>query len=189
MALVTEVGGASSDSYATIAEMDAYLAAMYDEQTVLTEWEDLSETQKEHRAKLAALLMNTIAWRGAKACRNQRLEFPRWWRWDDGYPLDEDTYLDYSDITEYTAPTISQEVKDAQCELAIQVVHSGITKATILDSPEKEIRAFGLGGSLEIEFFGTGQYASTWSKAKISSLDVIELYLGKWLARISGGVV
>jgi len=191
MALVTTEGGESSDSYVIVDDADTYIAAKYEEsqETLATAWEDLTEADKEHRLKLGALLINTFALRGAKACRNQRLAFPRWWRWDDGYPLDEDTYLDYSDITNYTPPTTPQEVKDAQCEVTIQVVHVGILSTDPLAFPEKEVRAFGLGGSLEIEYFGSGQYASIWSKARVSSLDVIELLLEKWLMRISGGVV
>jgi hypothetical protein len=191
MALVITEGGASSDSYASVADADTYISLKYEESqaTIVGEWEDLEVDAKEHRLKLAALLLNTFAWRGEKACRNQRLAFPRWWRWDDGYPLDEDTYLDYADITGYTPPTTPQEVIDAQFEVAIQVIHSGILAADFLAFPEKEIRSFGLGGSLEIEFFGGGQYASTWSKARVASLDVIELLLERWLARVSGEVV
>ncbi len=191
MSLVVTAGGESSDSYITVAGADAYIELKYEDSqaTVFAEWDALDEDPKEHRLKLGALLLNTFAWRGAKACRNQRLAFPRWWRWDDGYPIDEDTYLDYADITSYTPPTTPQEVVDAQCEITIQVVHVGILAADFLAFPEKEIRAFGLGGSLEIEYFGSGQYASTWSKARVASLDVIELLLERWLARVSGGVV
>ena len=191
MALIVTEGGDSSDSYNTVALADTYLALRYEDSqpTIFAEWDDLETAGKEHRLKLGALLLNTFPLRGAKACRNQRLAFPRWWRWDDGYPLDEDTYLDYVDITDYTAPTTPQEVKDAQCEVTIQVVHSGILKAEFFAFPEKEIRSFGLGGSLEIEFFGTGAYAPMWGKAKVAALDVVELLLEKWIARISGAVV
>jgi len=189
MALVTTEGGESSNSYVTILEADAYLSASYEDQTVLLEWEDLTSASKETRLKLAALILNTFAWRGAKACRNQSLSFPRWWRWDDGYPIDEDTYLDYADIIDYTPPTTPQTVKDAQCEVTIQVVHSGIMKTEVMAFPEKEVKSFGLGGSLDIEFFGGAQYASLWSKAKISSLDIVEVLLEKWIARVSGEVV
>lgn len=191
MALIVTEGGDSSNSYVSVAIADAYLSEIYEESkaTVFAEWDDLETAGKEHRLKLGALLLSTFPLRGAKACRNQRLAFPRWWRWDDGYPLDEDTYLDYSDITDYVPPTTPQEIMDAQCEVTIQVVHSGILKAEFFAFPEKEIRSFGLGGSLEIEFFGTGQYAPMWGKAKVAALDVVELLLDKWIARITGTIV
>lgn len=165
------------------------MSASYEDQDVLSEWEDLSDAQKEYRLKLSASILNTLPWRGAKACRDQNLAFPRWWRWDDGYPFDEDTYLLYSDIIDYTPPTTPQEVLDAQCEITIQVVHSGILKAEMMAFPEKEVKSFELGGSLGIEFFGNAQYGSLWSKAKLSSLDIIEVLLEKWIARVSGEVV
>ena len=138
MALVVTEGGELSDSYITVADADSYFALKYEDSqaTVFGEWEDLDIDPKEHRLKLGALLLNTFAWRGEKACRNQRLAFPRWWRWDEGHPLDEDTYLDYSDITGYTPPTTPQEVVDAQCEVTIQVVHTGILAADFLAFPE-----------------------------------------------------
>jgi hypothetical protein len=55
--------------------------------------------------------------------------------------------------------------------------------------PEKEIKMFELGGSLSIEFFGEASNSSNFNKAKISSLDIVYAYLGKWYQRIGGGVV
>ena len=133
--------------------------------------------------------MNTMPWRGAKASRNQRLEFPRWWRWDDEYPVDEDEYLDYDDITQ-NAPAVPQEVMDSQCEIMWQIVHNGILTKDDLAYAEREIKSFGLGGSLEIEFFGGNTRDNVaFSKARITSLDIVYAYLGRWIRRISGGVV
>jgi hypothetical protein len=133
--------------------------------------------------------MNTFPYRGVKASRNQRLEFPRWWRTDDEYDFimdDEDYILDYADIEE-NAPTVPAEVVYAQFEITYQVVNYMLTLDP-LAFPEKEIKAFELGGSLALEFFGSGESASL-SKASISSLSIVYAYLGKWYKQISGGVV
>lgn len=189
MALITTVGGDSSNSYITLIEADNYLDNLgYD----VTEWEALDDSPKEFRLTSAALLMNTLPLRGAKACRAQRLEFPRWWRTDDGYPSYEDTYIDYSDIADagYTSPTTPQEIKDAQVELSYHLIHYGILKMDSMAHPEREIKAFSLGGSLTIEFTDqtTKSYAM-YSKARMTSLDPAYFLLYKWIRQISGGVV
>jgi len=187
MALDTTVGGSSSDSYVTVADLDTYLEAVYGDSA--STFLDLEEIAKEHRLKLAALVMNTFPYRGVKASRNQRLEFPRWWRTDDEYEYileDEDYVLNYSDIEE-NAPTIPAEVEYAQFEITYQVINH-ILSLDPLAFPEKEIKAFELGGSLALEFFGPGS-TSGLSKGSLSSLTIIYAYLGKWYKRISGGVV
>lgn len=189
MALDTTVGSTSGDSYVTVAEADEYLEAVYGD-NLSTDWSDLDETPKEQRLKIAALLMNMFPWRGVKASRNQRLEFPRWWRTEDEYEYiveDEDYILDYSDI-EGTAPTIPAEVKYAQIETAYQVVNQ-IMQLDPLAFPEKEIKMFELGGSLGIEFFPNATEESKFNKAKLSSLDIVYAYLGKWYRRFSGAAI
>lgn len=190
MALDTTVGGSASESYVTVSEAEDYLKAAYGEDnTSVAAFVDYETEQKEHRLKLAALLLNTFPFRGAKASRDQRLEFPRWWRTDDEYDYvteDEDYFINYSDIEE-NAPSIPSEVKYAQIEIAYQVVDH-LLSLDPLAFPEKEIKMFELGGSLAIEFFGnTGN--SSLSKANLSSLDIVYAYLGKWYKRITGGAV
>jgi len=187
MALVTTIGGSDSDSYVTVEELRVYMEAVYGD-TVST-FLDKEDAAMELRLQLAALVMNNFPYRGVKASRNQRLEFPRWWRTDDEYDFildDEDYILDYSDIEE-NAPVIPAEVAYSQMEIAYQVVDHMLGLEP-LAFPEREIRSFGLGGSLELEFFGKDSSASM-SKASISSLDIIYAYLGKWYKRITGGVV
>ncbi len=56
--------------------------------------------------------------------------------------------------------------------------------------PEREIKAFALGGSLEIEFTDRPATAkSVLDKARTSTLDPIYYLLQKWIKRVSGGVV
>jgi len=189
MALDVSIGGSSSESYATVTELDAYLPAMYGATHAgVVVFVALATAAKEQRLKLAALMMNTMPWRGAKASRDQRLEFPRWWRTDDEYDYvseDEDYFINYSDITE-NAPTTPTEIKNAQCEIAYQVVDH-ILSLDPLSFPEQTIKSFELGGSLAIEFFGSVD-SPNLSKNNLSSLDIIYAHVGKWYKRITGGV-
>ena len=189
MALVTTAGASNADSYNSLDEAMVYLNLTgYD----ITEWEDLDAEYQEFRLKIGALLINTLPLRGAKACRDQRLEFPRWWRTDDGFPYYEDTYVTTADITAagYSIPAVSEEVKSAQIEVSFHVVHNGIMKMESMAYPEREIKSFGLGGSLEIEFTDRPvTNKSLMDKARTSTLDVAHYLLFKWLRSVSGGVV
>lgn len=188
MALIVTPGAPDANSYATLAEADAYLAICgYD----LDTWSDLDDAHKEFRLKTAALLMNTLPFRGEKACRDQRLEFPRWWRTDDGYPPYEDTYLTMEDIddTGHDRPTISDDIKEAQIELAYHVVHKGILETDFLDDPDRVIKSFMLGGSLAVEFSDrTSADSSLLDKSRLRALDVAYFKLFKWIKRVSGGI-
>jgi hypothetical protein len=99
---------------------------------------------------------------------------------------DEEYFLNYEDIEE-NAPAIPAEVKYAQMEVGYQVINHMLSLEP-LAFPEKEIKSFELGGSLAIEFFGNVGHSSM-SKASVSSLDIIHVYLSKWYKRITGGVV
>lgn len=190
MALVVTGGSATANSYVTVAEADAYIALL--PYADVADWAGLETAPKEYRLKLAALVMNSLAYRGAKACMNQRLAFPRWWRTEDDYPDDEDTYEDMSDITDagLTAPTVSQEVKDAQCEVAFQVIHTVVLKADVMAAPEKLIKAFGLGGgSLTIEFGADSPGRSLFDKSKLATISVVAMLLSRWVKQIGGVVV
>jgi|ADurb_Ile_01_Slu_FD_contig_91_525942_length_2345_multi_3_in_0_out_0_2 hypothetical protein len=191
MALVTTAGASNANSYASVVEADAYIAAATHFASH-TEWAALTGSEKEFRLKMAALLLNLLPYRGAKACFEQRLAFPRWWRLDEGYPTSEDEYLTMDDIpSTLTKPTVPQEVKDAQCEVAFQVVHSVILKSEVMAFPEREISAFTLGGSLNMSFFSGPAGASLFSKAKLGTQTIIAALLSKWSGgmKIVGGVV
>ena len=103
MALVTTPGGATADSYATVAEADAYIAI----RGFATAWPAL-EADKEKLLKWAALLMNTWVWLGSATTSTQALAWPRSSLYDpSGYALDENT--------------IPAAIKNAQIEFAFQL--------------------------------------------------------------------
>ena len=188
MALITSVGSSDADSYISLSDANTYLETFYGEMPTL--WDALDDGPREERLKVAALLLNTFPWRGAKASFNQRLAFPRFWHTEDEYQWildDEEYFQNFSDITT-NVPTIPAEVKYSQVEIAYQVVHHVMSLEPLAFS-EKEIKMFELGGSLNIEFFPDSSSGSRLNKAKLSSLDVVYAYLGKWYQQVGGGVV
>ena len=172
MALDTTVGGSSSESYVTVATFDTYIETVYPDVTQATTVLDLETAAKEHRLKIAALVMNLYPW-----------------RWEDEHDFikdDEDYYLDFSDITA-NVPSTPSEITYAQMEIAYQVIDY-VMSLDPMAFPEREISRFELGGSLAIEFFANRDGPSM-SKIRASSLDIILAYCGKWYKRFSGGAV
>lgn len=126
MALVTTVGGSTSDSYVSVSEANNYFNNHYIT-AKKTSWATLTQPQKESALKRACQQIETLRvldddfTTGSlpvalvidagydltihRAVTNQRLQFPR--------NLDLDTAGD---------PFIPQEVKDSQCEQAVYLL-------------------------------------------------------------------
>jgi hypothetical protein len=211
MALITTPGDRNSDSYVTVNEADSYIHSYYGSGSPFVEstWNALSEDAKEHRLRLAALFLEDFGYRGKKACRDQFLAFPRWWKTDWNYPAYEDQYITMSDIPGYgdgspayegtpddqnlfgSPPAVPDNVKNAQIEVAYRVLHSTLLSgdAGAMDVPEQMVKSFSLGGGMAIDFFQTSADQTTWSKAKMTSMKIVEAYLNKWIRSVSGGAV
>lgn len=109
-----------TNSYVTEAEATAYFADKYG----YTSW--VAETNKDGALVSACQqLDNTCQWYGDKVASSQVLEFPRY---PDAYP-------------------VPQGVKDAQCEIAYNIVATGST-TTEADNPLSELKA----GSVSFKF-------------------------------------
>lgn len=108
MALVTTVGGASSDSYVTAAEWETYVAANITQTTLGGHGHEASH---EMNLRRAAQWLSQLNWVGYKQYETQALAWPRITsKLVDGWSIDIDA--------------IPQAVKDAQCELAY-LMHEG----------------------------------------------------------------
>lgn len=191
MALTVTPGSETADSYATLVECADYFSgmALYNPEMG---WQDLADAQKEQRLKLAAMLMESLSYRGMKACRDQALAFPRWWPTDEGCPEEDDPYLTTTEITDagYDVPAIPNEVKYVQCELAYQVVYKMISEAAPGDAGERFINRITVGSALAVEFGGGADLNSpAFSRYKMTAMSVVSLYLTKWVRRFTGGVV
>jgi hypothetical protein len=99
MALDVTVGGASADSYASLAEYEAYAAAM----GLTLTGDDTSKEANLRRARL--YLDRSYVWAGYRVTDTQALQWPRYVEGlVDGYPIPSDA--------------IPQAIKGAQCEMA-----------------------------------------------------------------------
>lgn len=96
------VGGASSNTYATVAEGNTYHEAHVYTDT----WDEASTADKNKALAMATrLLDDNVEWNGAKATKEQALRWPRHGiRDEDGYYVDSDV--------------IPQFLKDATAEYA-----------------------------------------------------------------------
>jgi len=196
--LITTPSLKNSDSYATIEEADTHIELSY-RQELYDVWYTLTDEAKEHRLRMGALSMNLLRYRGKKACRDQALAFPRWWTTDYNSPRYPDQYITVEDIPIDTSssnyygspPSVPDEVKKAQIEMAFQVFHSHLLTATSdpMEYSDHEVRSFTLGGGMTIDYFSTANVNSNlFAKDRLQSMFIIDAYLSKWIKRSVGGV-
>ena len=111
-------GAATANSYASVAEADAYLAVRGDTST----WTALSTGAKEAKLQWAALWLDTLTFYGTRYSQSQPLAWPRYGVTDrDGYSVEG---------------LIPSALKNAQAELAFQLIANDWTQG--LDSVSNE---------------------------------------------------
>ena len=102
-------GAATANSYASVAEADAYLAVRGDTST----WTALTTGEKEAKLQWAALYLDTLTFKGTRSTSTQALQWPRIGVWDrDGFEVDG----------------IPQALKNAQAEMAFQLIANDWTQ-------------------------------------------------------------
>lgn len=129
MAVVIDatVGGASANSYVTLAEAQAYMDARLNEST----WESAT-TDTQNRALVEATReLQPLYWQGTRADSTQALAWPRW------FVINPD--LPWAGTVYYASTVIPQRVKDATCELALQFVKAGTTDVASQDPQQNVI--------------------------------------------------
>jgi len=210
MTLTVTAGSTSADSYATVAEADAYMTARggFQTGTLPAEWTALSTAQKEMRLRLAASLMDSLMFRGIKATRAQSLAFPRLFRGDDLWPEDvngnpsdalADQYDDWTAITEAATdedvdlPTVPQAVKDAQVETAFQVIHLMLSKQDAAESAVQEAGSLTI-GKLSINLGSSSNssaegVSSIFRSGSFDSQVLILMLLRPYITRVRGAVI
>ena len=123
IAIDATAGGASANSFATLAEADTYMTARLNAST----WEtDASDDTKNRALVEAARELDPMAWDGIRTASTQALSWPRSWAYDPDSPVQ-----DY-----FTTTVVPQRVKDAQCELAFQFVKAGTTDVAARDATQ-----------------------------------------------------
>lgn len=127
--VTTTVGGASSNSYISVADADTY----FDERLNATAWTGASTTDKQRALIQATRRIDQEDWEGVKVATSQALDWPRYWATDE-------------DGEEYDQDIIPQPVKDAVCELALRFLSDKLKgKDTLADTGMEEYDAARIG--------------------------------------------
>lgn len=121
------VGGASANSFVTLAEAQTYMDGRLNESA----WE-LATTDNQNRALVEATRwLSAKQWGGLRVSSTQALAWPRYWAENPDYQFGGNIYFD--------STIIPQRVKDATCELALQFVKAGTSDIAALDAKQNII--------------------------------------------------
>ena len=198
--LVTEVGSATANSYATVEEADVYIASRFST-SERNDWVSLTTAAKEMRLMVAANLLSSLPFMGIRSSVRQALSWPRLFPRDTIYKKGIygnqnffETYEEVEAEAEENAvdpPDIPNSVKSAQIELAWQVVHKSIlTIETGLASSDMQIShvSVGGGGGFSVTTKEVGSVAQTTSDylggKPLTSLSFIQALLAPYLTRV-----
>lgn len=114
-------GGAAANSFVTVAEADAYLAARLNSSA----WAGVDP--KAQALIEATRELSTMIWQGSRATDTQALSWPRFLAPNpDGVTI---TWWAY-----YDPAIIPQRIKDATCELALEFLRAGTSDIASTDS-------------------------------------------------------
>lgn len=151
MALVATVGGATADSYVTVAAADAH----FDTRLNVTAWTGASTADKERALKTATREIDLSAFQGSPTDTVQALAWPRAYAPNpDPSGLAESDYLDDA--------TIPERVALATYELALAHLNAGTSDLSLADAGGGIIRK--KVGPLETEWASGSSRASGWSR-------------------------
>ncbi len=109
MTLDATIGTPTANSYATVADADAYLAVRGN----TSAWTALDPTQKEAKLQWAALWLDTLSFSGTRGTYTQALQWPR---------------VGVVDRDGYYISGLPAELKKAQSELAFRLISEDWTQ-------------------------------------------------------------
>ena len=127
--IVATAGSESANSYATVAEADAYLEPRLNSSA----WDDAAaETQKAALVE-ATREMDLLPWRGTRVDLTQALAWPR-----EDVPIPDlpDDVAVGSASSEYSTTAIPDRIRDMTIELALEFLRAGTTD---LSKPDPEL--------------------------------------------------
>ena len=170
MALNYTIGRSYSNSFVSLSEANSIMSTDLPYDT--TEWDALTDAEKEYRLRLAAELLGLLPFKGIQAFENQALCFPR------------DCQTDMM--------IIPRCVKIAQVDLALTVINKNL--ANLPDNTQQEtpgrISSISLGGLLRVSF--DGKPASMGNILTFISNSIhgpVFLELKRYLSIIRGGYI
>lgn len=120
VAIDATVGGASSNSFVTLAEAATYMEGRLN----ASAWETDATTDSKNRALVEATReLNVLVYEGFRATSTQALAWPRYGA------VDPDQF---GAGHLYESTEIPQRIKDAECELALEFIKAGTTDVAAL---------------------------------------------------------
>ncbi len=190
--LISIVGANNANSYATVSEFDEYIAERDGFNN--EEWQALSVNQKLLRIVYGTAVIDSLAFRGTKAVRNQALAFPRIYPTDpyaeaEGKLATWQDLEDYCALMDYDLPIVPEKVKIAQIEATYQIVHSHLFTIEPFEDGEASISSLSIDViSLTFSKAGGSPY-SLFSKADFGAASTIKLLLQPYLSTFRGSLV
>lgn len=157
------VGGASANSYVTLAEADSYMEGRLN----ASAWETDATTDNKNRALAEATRWLTAAtWLGYRVDDTQALSWPRAWVIDP-----DDPNADY-----FAQTVVPERVKRATYELALEFIKAGTTDIAAIDSTidikRKKIDV------LETEYYDRGVRANGLAKYPAATREIAPMLAG-----------
>jgi hypothetical protein len=146
IAIDATVGGASANSFCTLAEATTYLSGRLN--TSL--WDNAVADNQNRSLVEAARELNVLNYSSRKSTGTQALQWPRYFAFNP----DASTFIPWY----YTSTEIPQRVKDAQSELALEFLKAGSTDIAALDPTISITRK-------QVDVLAT-DYAVPWHRAK-----------------------
>ena len=170
MTLNYTIGREYSNSFVSLAEANSIMSTDLPYST--TEWDALTDVEKEYRLRLAAELLGVLPFKGIQAFENQALCFPR------------DCQTDMM--------IIPQCVKVAQVDLSITVINKNL--ANLPDNTQLEesgrIKSISLGGLLKVAFDGKPSSMGNILTFMSRSIHTpVFLELKRYLSVVRGGFI
>lgn len=127
IAIDATVGGATANSFVTLAEAQSYMDGRLNESS----WESATPDTQNRALVEATRWLSSKQWGGARASSTQALQWPRFWAENPDAMFGGNIWFD--------STIIPQRVKDATCELALQFVKAGTSDVAALDPKQNVI--------------------------------------------------
>jgi len=140
-AIDATVGGASSNSYITLAEATTY----FGDRLHVDAWTAANDTSRNQALLWATKVLNSrVSWKGARASSSQALDWPRAYVENPDFAsiIDPATSLPIEELIYLPADSIPDAIKWAQCELALSLIAADPT----LDPATAGFTSIGLPG-------------------------------------------
>jgi hypothetical protein len=163
LTLVATAGASNANSYITLADAETYFLA----RPFASTWNAATSTNalKEQALVFATKLLDREKWHGTKGittagASTQALAWPRQWAPTleaDAVPQPIAEYFIDTTIGYYSSLTVPTPIKDATCELALEILRAGTTDPFTKDGT-RNIAAKGLGGgAIDTEYVAVAE--------------------------------